>query len=76
MRVGENIKKKKIYIYIYIYIYLYIFLQSSYNELLLITSHCSSMLKILRFIIFDIGVFLSFEVLRASTIVVLFSLAI
>ena len=51
MRVGENIK-------------IYIFLQSSYNELLLITVHYSSMLNFLRFSMFDVSVFLSFEVLK------------
>jgi len=39
-------------------------LQSSYSELLLITAHCSSILKFLGFSIFDVDVFLSFEVLK------------
>ena len=49
--------KNNIYIYIYI-------LQSSYSELLLITAHCSSMLKFLEFSIFDVDVFLLSEVLK------------
>ena len=44
--------------------FFFFLLQSSYSELLLITTHCSSMLNFLVFSIFDIGVSLSFEVIK------------
>ena len=54
-------KRKKKYIYIYIYLKT---LASCYSRVSKIRLHCSSMLKFLRFSIFDVAVFLSFEVLK------------
>ena len=45
---------------------IFFFLQSSYNELVLIQAHCSLVLNILGFRMFDGSVFLSFEVLKNS----------
>ena len=60
----EPLGEYKIIFYFILFYFYYYYLQSSYGGLLLIIAYCNSVLNFLRFSMFDVSGFLSFELLK------------